>query len=114
MLSTGEGLGERDTPERWAGASEYLGLVFHGYSVTHLDALSHYFWDGHMYNGRPASAVRSTSGATVHAMAALPNGITTRGVLLDVARVRERRWLGRLSGRPRGRGAASGRARRAG
>jgi kynurenine formamidase len=93
MLSTGEGLGERDTPERWAGASEYLGLVFHGYSVTHLDALSHYFWDGHMYNGRPASAVRSTSGATVHAMAALPNGITTRGVLLDVARVRERRWL---------------------
>jgi kynurenine formamidase len=67
--------------------------VFHGYSVTHLDALSHYFWDGTMYNGRPAAKVTSAQGATVHAMSALPDGVTTRGVLLDVARVREVRWL---------------------
>jgi kynurenine formamidase len=93
MLATGQGLDEREAAARWAGASEFIGLVFHGYSVTHLDALSHYFWDRTMYNGRPAAKVTSAQGATVHAMSALPDGVTTRGVLLDVARVREVRWL---------------------
>jgi kynurenine formamidase len=93
MLSTGQGLTEGEAGRRWAGASEYVGLVFHGYSVTHLDALSHYFWDGKMYNGRPASQVTSTEGATSLPITSLPAGITTRGVLLDVTRVRDVRWL---------------------
>jgi kynurenine formamidase len=90
MLGTGQGLPE--TP-RWGGASEYIGLVFHGYSVTHLDALSHYFWDGAMYNGVPASRVTARAGATHHAMDALESGVLTRGVLLDVAAGRGVHWL---------------------
>ena len=90
MLGTGQGLPE--TP-RWGGASEYLGLVFHGYSVTHLDALSHYFWDGMMYNAVPAERVTSRQGATHHAMSVLAEGVTTRGVLLDVAALRDVAWL---------------------
>ena len=99
MLSTGQGLLEPDrvagggTAPRWGGASEFLGLVFHGYAVTHLDALSHYFWDGRMYNGKPAAWVTSGAGATWHAMAALPDGVVTRGVVLDVASVRDVDWL---------------------
>lgn len=101
MLGTGQGLADPErplptgakAPPRWAGASEFVGLVFHGYSVTHLDALSHYFWDGHMYNGRPAARVTSAQGATWHAVAALADGVLTRGVLLDVARVRGVPWL---------------------
>ena len=64
-------------PPRWAGASEHIGLAFHGYSVTHLDALSHYFWDGRMYNDKPAAWVSSREGATWHAMNAVPEGIVT-------------------------------------
>jgi kynurenine formamidase len=90
MLSTGQGL--TDSP-RWAGASEFVGLVFHGYSVTHLDALSHYFWDRRMYNGVDAAEVTSREGARRHAMSALEAGVVTRGVLLDVAKVRNVRWL---------------------
>ena len=30
---------------------DYFGLIFHGHSVTHLDSLAHFFWDGSMYNG---------------------------------------------------------------
>jgi len=90
MLSTGQGL--TDSP-RWAGASEFVGLVFHGYSVTHLDALSHYFWDRRMYNGVDAAEVTSREGARKHAMAALEAGVVTRGVLLDVAKARNVRWL---------------------
>ncbi|MEH2563587.1 hypothetical protein V1289_003214 [Bradyrhizobium sp. AZCC 2289] len=30
-------------------------MEFHGYSYTHLDSLSHIFWNGMMYNGRPST-----------------------------------------------------------
>ena len=101
MLATGEGLADPDRvlpagttrPARHAGAAEYLGLAFHGYSVTHLDGLSHYFWDGRMYNGRPAAAVTAAAGATAHAVTAARHGIVSRGVLLDVAAARGGRWL---------------------
>ena len=49
---------------RGAGAAEWIGLAFHGYAVTHLDSLAHMFWDGRMYNGRPAGAVTVHDGAT--------------------------------------------------
>ena len=119
MLRTGEGLGDpnRVPPKphsehhagdpaggagwqrpsagvaRFAGASEFIGLVFHGLNVTHLDALSHSFWDGRMYNGRTASAVTSHSGATELAVTDIPAGIAGRGVLLDVAAARGVDWM---------------------
>lgn len=67
---------------------EYVGLAFHGLTVTHLDAPSHVAWDGKIYNGRPASGVRFDSGASASAVTAAARGVTTRGVLLDVAAAR--------------------------
>ena len=61
-------------------------MVFHGYWITHVDALCHVGWDGELYNGRPFAASLSVEGATwcpIDPIAA--DGITTRGVLLDVA-----------------------------
>src|SRR5262245_43710674 len=60
-------------------------LVYHGFSVTHVDALCHVGWDGQLYNGRPFAQSLSAAGATWCAIDALFDGITTRGVLLDVA-----------------------------
>ena len=56
MLSTGLGLGEEGRRNllgggRAGGAQEFIGMVFHGLDVTHLDSLAHLFWDGKMYNG---------------------------------------------------------------
>lgn len=66
-------------------AVEYIGLAFHGMTVTHLDAPAHVSWDGAIYNGRPAAAaVRFDTGAAACAVTAAARGITTRGVLLDV------------------------------
>ena len=75
------------------GAMEYLGMVFHGPTITHLDALCHNSWEGRLFNGAMADDVTVRSGARVNSMAAVPDGIVTRGVLLDVARLRERPWL---------------------
>ena len=95
MVDSGEG---RDTasPERLLerrGAAEFIGMVFHGYTITHVDAPSHYFWDGKLYNGRSCNAVTSREGATVSSVEVLRDGVVSRGVLLDVARTRGVRWL---------------------
>lgn len=96
MLSTGEGLGDPDRvggPVEGGGTAEYLGLVFHGYQVTHLDGLCHKHWNGRFYNDVPAAAVTASRGATRLAVNAIPEGFTTRGVLLDVADARGGPWL---------------------
>ena len=82
-----------DRPRRAGAASEYLGLVFHGSAVTHLDGLSHMSWDGRLYGGRPASLVTAALGATELGIETLRDGIVTRGVLLDVAALWGREWL---------------------
>ena len=110
MLATGQGLADEHrvvAPDRAghrsAGALEHIGLVYHGHTVTHIDGLSHIFWDGKMYNGKPAELVTSTFGATHHAITALKDGIVTRGVLLDVATYTWRRLARARRGRlPRG------------
>ena len=68
MLSTGLGLQEEGrrgllSGGRGGGAQEYIGMVFHGLDVTHLDSLAHLFWDGKMYGGAPASLVSDRQGA---------------------------------------------------
>jgi kynurenine formamidase len=91
MLSTGQGLGDEHrlgAEAHMAGASDALYLEVHGVEVTHLDALSHAFWERQMYNGRHAEVVTSRDGATVHGIENAGAGIVTRGVLLDVAEAR--------------------------
>jgi kynurenine formamidase len=95
MVDSGEG---RDTvsPERALqrrGASEFIGMVFHGYTITHVDAPSHYFWDGRLYNGPSCNSVTSREGATVNSVEVLRDGVVSRGVLLDVARTKGVPWL---------------------
>lgn len=63
-------------------------LVYHGFWVTHIDALCHVAWDGQLYNGRPFTQSLSAAGATWCPIDPLFGGITTRGVLLDVAAAR--------------------------
>jgi kynurenine formamidase len=90
MVDSGEG---RDTDSndrvlQRRGAAEFIGMVFHGYSITHVDAPSHYFWQGRMYNGRSCNLVTSREGAQAESVDLLRDGVVSRGVLLDVAAVR--------------------------
>jgi len=68
------------------GSRDFVGMIFHGFAQTHLDALCHAFTpDGKMYNGFSVDEV-TPQGANklgVEIMAA--QGITGRGVLLDIA-----------------------------
>ena len=62
-------------------ADDYLLLATHG--TTHIDALSHMWYGGQLYNGFPYTAVRS-SGAARCGIDKL-GGVVTRGILLDFA-----------------------------
>ncbi len=60
--------------------------------ATQWDALSHIYFDGKMYNDRGPEQVTS-SGARANAITALKDKIVTRGVLLDIPRLKSKPWL---------------------
>ena len=101
MINHGQGLDDehrvlprhRRATDRSAGAAEYVGFAFHGMNMTHIDALSHIFWDGNMYNGVPAAHVTSHAGAVTMPITDAAAGITSRGVLLDIPPVLGVDWL---------------------
>lgn len=82
MMVTGE---DRHAPHLpgMEASFDYIGIAFHGLVCTHLDALCHIFREGLMYNGRPASEVRSR-GAMSNSVMESRDGIVGRGVLLDM------------------------------
>jgi kynurenine formamidase len=69
-------------------AMDYFGMIFHGHTVTHIDSLAHFFWDGQTYNGRPSSVVSTMDGATEFDIMAASGGIVTKGVLVDAPLLR--------------------------
>ena len=85
--------GETAPSEGGGGSSDFLGVSYHGLTITHLDSLCHQFWNGKMYNGKAASLVTSAEKATVGAIDNAKNGVITRGVLLDIAAVKGKDWL---------------------
>ncbi|MEK6303559.1 MAG: cyclase family protein [Acidobacteriota bacterium] len=60
---------------------------YHGYAHTHLDALCHMFYQGKMYNGFPQDEV-TQKGAARLSILNLKQGIFTRGILMDMAKLK--------------------------
>jgi len=84
-LNVGEGV---------TGANkDYVGLAYHGKSVTHLDAFCHFGHEGRMYGGVASSEAIDIDGARFGDVRAGSAGIVGRGLLLDVARHRGVDWL---------------------
>jgi len=75
------------------GSGDFFGIAPHGYTITHMDALSHIFWEGYMYNGRPANVVTSRGAGAGSIEVPAANGVVSRGVLLDIARLKGVKWL---------------------
>jgi kynurenine formamidase len=68
-----------------------FAVTYHGTYVTHFDALCHRAYHGEMYNGRPVSM--NTDHGCALGVEHYKNGIVTRGVLVDIPRLRGVRWL---------------------
>ena len=100
MVESGEGWasGDKVSSRTNAAAIDYIGMIFHGLAVTHVDSLAHFFWQGKTYNGKPAHMVSTSLGATVCSVEAASKGFISRGVLVDVPMIRGVEWLERGEG----------------
>src|SRR5688500_605215 len=77
-------LGPSDNSVMWAG--ETVGLFYHGWANTHVDALSHLSYLGRAYNRRTVSR---HEGPPDHGrIDAMRDGLMSRGVLVDIPRLR--------------------------
>lgn len=69
------------------GATDRLAVSYHGVAHTHIDGFAHRFFDGKMWNGLSYEEVTQEGGAGKNSIYSLHNGIFTRGILIDVARL---------------------------
>lgn len=74
-------------------ASDRLGVAFHGFAHTHMDALCHNSHEGWLYNGFARDSVVLPEGCARLGITAAKDGIVTRGILVDVARLRGVEYL---------------------
>lgn len=72
---------------------EQISMVFHGYTITHMDSFAHSVYNGKLYNGVSADFVTPMEGAIKHSIEPLKNGIVSRGVLIDIPLLKETAWM---------------------
>ena len=72
------------------GATDRIAFpCIHGAASTHIDSLAHTFFRGKMWNGYDTSAlVTMTRGAEKNSVLPMKNGIVTRAVLYDIAKLK--------------------------
>ena len=67
--------------------SDTCRFTYHGYGVSHIDALCHFAHNGRLYNDTPTSA-STPEGCGRLGIQNLKSGIVTRGILLDFPRLK--------------------------
>jgi kynurenine formamidase len=70
-----------------SAAVDTLAFLIHGYAYSHIDALSHFLVAGQMYNGVGRDQL-TPEGAKRLGVEAMQSGIVTRGVIIDVPKLR--------------------------
>jgi kynurenine formamidase len=63
-------------------------VSYHGYAHSHIDALCHFLYKEQTYNGFARADVNTDKGCVKLGIDNLKNGIVTRGVLIDIPRLR--------------------------
>ena len=72
---------------RGAFLSDRYSIAYHGYAHSHMDALCHNSYEGEMYNGFSREAIDPDEGCVNLGITSAKQGILTRGVLMDIARL---------------------------
>jgi kynurenine formamidase len=68
-------------------------VSYHGYAHSHIDALCHILYKDQTYNGYARADVNTNTGCTKLGIENLKNGVITRGVLVDIPRLRGVEYL---------------------
>jgi kynurenine formamidase len=68
-------------------------VSYHGYAHSHIDALCHILYKDQTYNGYARGEVNTEQGCKKLGIQNLKNGVVTRGVLVDIPRLRNLPYL---------------------
>ncbi|MFL5799656.1 MAG: cyclase family protein [Actinomycetota bacterium] len=72
---------------------DFFGMEPHGDAHSHIDALGHVVFGGSCYNGMPIEEVADSTGMRKQGMDVARDGLVSRGVLIDVPKLRGTRWV---------------------
>jgi kynurenine formamidase len=74
-------------------STDTYSVSYHGYVHSHIDALCHILYKDQTYNGHAREAVLSDKGCLQLGVENLKNGVVTRGILIDIPRLRNLPYL---------------------
>lgn len=81
--------GHREILFRELGTRDNTGAIWHGFALTHLDALCHIYANkDQLYNGIPVTEINKERCEKLGIDVMAAKGISGRGVLLDIARLK--------------------------
>jgi kynurenine formamidase len=72
--------------------TDTYSVDYHGAAHTHMDTLAHMAYNGRMYNGVPQSTV-TDKGAQSFGVTNFKNGIMSRGILMDIPKLKGVEYL---------------------
>jgi kynurenine formamidase len=77
-------IGQQMTLDAGGHAMDLYTIWYHGSTITHIDALCHYSWEGKVYNGYSKAEKIGESGCGVNGVENMKDGIITRAILVDL------------------------------
>jgi kynurenine formamidase len=86
-------LGQEMTLDAGGHAMDLYSIWYHGSIITHIDALCHYSFEGKIFNGFERSAIAPGPGCPSNGVENHKNGIMTRGIIVDLPRMRNVAYL---------------------
>lgn len=92
MNGPGRGTNPGSAPQDISGASDTITISYHGFVHTHMDAFCHRAYKGLMYNGMPMTEVTDKA-CNMGSVFAWKDGIISRGVLMDIPRLKGVEYL---------------------
>jgi kynurenine formamidase len=88
-----EKVADMPTPFELSNGGSTFKYSFHSTTHSHLDAICQFDYKGQLYNGWPIKDTKSEQGCTTLSVDAMKNGLMTRGVLVDIPRLRGVKYL---------------------
>ena len=86
-------LGQEMVLDAGGHAMDLYSIWYHGSIITHIDALCHYSFEGKIFNGYLRSAIAPGVGCPSNGIENQKAGIITRGVIVDLPRMKHVPYL---------------------
>ena len=86
-------LGQQMMLDNAGHAMDLYSIWYHGSTITHIDALCHYSFEGKIFNGFERSKIAQGPGCPDNGVEHQKTGIMTRGIIVDLPRMKNVPYL---------------------